>query len=154
MDDNQTDSESMTDTDSTSAQPTLDTQLNLEKSINLVISQIERLKEETKPIKEMMDSYLENDENYRKVEDLAKEAAKKKSEVKRALLDTQNGRELKMKLDEKREEMKAAKESLTGYLTEYKTLTGSDNFEADDGELRQIVFAARLVRKTNFNLDT
>jgi len=130
-----------------------DTQISLEKSIKMKISQIDRLREDMKPVRDMISSFLENEESYQKVTELAKEAGRKKSEVKKSLMDTTNGKELNAKLVAKKEEMKDAQDALTNYLTEYSALTGAKQIEGDDGEMRQIVFTAKLVRRTNLNRD-
>ena len=41
-------------------------------------------------------------------------------------------------------------EGLSDYLREYQRLSGSNEIEGEDGELRTIVYVAKLVRKSVF----
>jgi hypothetical protein len=61
------------------------------------------------------------------------------------------GKNLEEKVITTKEELKEVEEALSYYLREYQRLTGSNEFEGSDGELRQIVYMAKLVRKTNLN---
>ncbi len=127
------------------------TLLNVQAMINSALAKMQRIKEDLNPIKEMMDSYLENDEKYKQLVDLSKKATKAKSARKKELLTTDNGEELKAKMDVLKEDNQEAKEQLSYYLREYQRLTGANEIETDDGELREIKNTARLVRKTNIN---
>jgi ribosomal 50S subunit-associated protein YjgA (DUF615 family) len=125
------------------------TQISVEQLIKSYISRIARLKEDLKPVSEMLNDLLINNEEYKIAADAAKEASKKKSAVKKKVLSTPEGKTLNDKVSELKEDLKEAQESLSSYLTEYQRLTGSGEIEGEDGELRQIVYVAKLVRKTN-----
>jgi ribosomal 50S subunit-associated protein YjgA (DUF615 family) len=123
--------------------------LSVERAIKEHIVQIEKLKEETQPQKEMLESYIENNETYKKVADIAKKAATEKGKIKKELLKNPTQAAIVEKLKEAKEEAKGLQEALSYYLREYQRLTGANEFEGEDGELRQIVYVAKLVRKTN-----
>jgi DNA-binding ferritin-like protein len=125
------------------------TLLSVEKIIKSLMSRIERLKEDQKPINEMLNNLLNNNEEYSIAADEAKEASKKKSAIKKKILSTSEGKMADDKVRGIKNELKEARESLSSYLADYQKLTGSSEFEGDDGELRQIVYVAKLVRKTN-----
>ena len=125
------------------------TQLSIESLIKTLISRIARLKEDLKPVNEMLNDLLNNNEEYRLAADEAKEATRKKSAVKKKVLSTPEGKMATDKVNVLRGELKEAQESLSSYLGDYQRLTGSNEIEGEDGELRQIVYAAKLVRKTN-----
>ena len=125
------------------------TQISVEQLIRSYISTIARLKEDLKPVKEMLNDLLDNNEEYQLAATEAKEASKKKSVVKKNILSTPAGKMANDKLSGLKNELKEAQEALSTYLTEYQRLTGSSEIEGEDGELRQIVYAAKLVRKTN-----
>jgi hypothetical protein len=125
------------------------TQLSVEQLIKSFISRITKLKEDLKPVNEMLNDLLNNNEEYRLAADVAKEAAMKKSAVKKKILSTPEGKMANDKVSGLRSELKEAQEALSSYLTDYQRLTGSNEIEGEDGELRQIVYAAKLVRKTN-----
>ena len=128
---------------------TVRTQLSVESLIKTLISRIARVKEDLKPVKEMLSDLLNNNEKYQLADNEAKEVSKKKSTVKKEILSTPEGKMASGKVDELRSELKEAQEALSSYLTDYQRLTGSSEIEGEDGELRKIVYVAKLVKKTN-----
>ena len=128
---------------------TVKTQLSVEALIKTLISRIARVKEDLKPVKEMLSDLLNNNEEYQIAASGAKEASKKKSSVKKEVLSTPEGKMASDKVDALRSELKEAQEALSSYLADYQRLTGSSEIEGEDGELRKIVYVAKLVRKTN-----
>lgn len=128
---------------------TVQTELSIENLIKSFISRIARLKEDIKPANEMVNDLLRNNEEYMAASDEAKEASRKKSQVKKQVLSTPEGRTASEKLESLRADLKEAQQSLSEYLGEYQKLTGSNEIEGEDGELRRIVYIAKLVRKTN-----
>lgn len=127
--------------------------LEMERAIKLRISALERFKEEMKPLKEMLESTLEADLEYAELSEAAKEAARKKTVKKKELLNSSAGKEILQKLKALNDTVKENRESLSYYLQEYSRVTGAKEIEGDDGELRQIVYVAKLVRKTNLQRD-
>ncbi len=125
------------------------TQLSVESLIKTLISRIARVKEDLKPVKEMLSDLLNNNEKYQLADKEAKEASKKKSTVKKEILSTPAGKMASGKVDELKSELKEAQEALSSYLADYQKLTGSSEIEGEDGELRKIVYVAKLVKKTN-----
>ena len=128
---------------------TVKTQLSVESLIKTLISRIARVKEELKPVKEMLSDLLNNNEKYQLADKEAKEASKKKSTAKLEILSTPEGKMASGKVDELKSELKEAQDALSSYLAEYQKLTGSSEIEGEDGELRKIVYVAKLVKKTN-----
>lgn len=131
--------------------PQVDELFTVESAIKEHMSQIEKLGDELKPVKEMLDDYLDNDPTYRERTELAKKASQLKSQTKQQLLKQPNAVQLVEKIKTMKEEMKGLNEALSYYLREFQRLTGANEFEGSDGELRQIVYIAKLVRKTNLN---
>ncbi len=125
------------------------TQLSVEALIKTLISRIARVKEDLKPVKEMVSDLLNNNEAYQLADKEAKEASKKKSSVKKEILSTPGGKMAQDKVNELKSELDEAQEALSTYLSDYQRLTGSSEIEGEDGELRKIVYVAKLVRKTN-----
>lgn len=128
---------------------TVKTQLSVESLIKTLISRIARVKEDLKPVKEMLSDLFNNNEEYQIAESEAKEASKKKSNVKKQILSTPAGKMANDKVTEMKNELKEAQEALSTYLADYQKLTGSSEIEGEDGELRKIVYVAKLVKKTN-----
>ena len=135
----------------TSKEQRLDTLLSIESAIKERISRIEQLKADMQPHKEMLASYLDNDPVYREHSEAAKAASKQKSATKKQLLSIPAGKALVDKLDLLKDEMKELQEGLSYYLKEYQQTTGANEIEGADGELRQIIYVAKLVRKTSLN---
>ena len=125
--------------------------LTIESSIKQHMPQIEKLGEELKPVKEMLEDYLDNDPDFKERTELAKKATQLKTQTKQLLLKQPNAASLVEKIKSMKEEQKGLQEALSYYLREYQRLTGANEFEGPDGELRQIVYTAKLVRKTNLN---
>lgn len=128
---------------------TVRTQLSVESLIKTLISRIARVKADLKPVREMLSDLLNNNEKYQLADKEAKEASKKKSTVKREILSTPEGKMAESKVNELRDDLKEAQEALSSYLADYQRLTGSSEIEGEDGELRKIVYVAKLVKKTN-----
>ena|SRR3989344_3023169 len=119
--------------------------------INSHLARINTLKEDMKPVKEMLDSIFENDPIYKEKSEASKKAAKDKGGEKKRILNQPQAKELDQNLRDMKQEMHDLSEALSYYLREYQRATGANEFEAEDGELREIVFVAKLVRKTNLN---
>lgn len=124
---------------------------NLQTQININIAKIDRIKEEMQPVKEMIESYLENDAEYMELTKKAKEASSAKGSRKKELMSQPNGRSMDEKLNKFKEEQNEANAMISQLLDEYRKSTGANEFEGPDGELRTIVMVAKLVRKTNLN---
>jgi hypothetical protein len=48
-----------------------------------------------------------------------------------------------------RQEIKELKGALSNYLQQYQKIADTDQIESEDGEVRQIVYSARLVKLSN-----
>lgn len=125
--------------------------LDIQDAINTRLKKLETLKEDMRPHKEMLDSIFANDDDYNEKNEIAKNASKAKSEAKKRILRQPQAAELNAKIDDIKNEGKELQEALSYYLREYQRMTGANEFESEDGELRQIVYIAKLVRKTNLN---
>lgn len=132
-------------------QKTLSTLTNLTALINGHIAGLEREKENLGKLSEMLDDILANDHAYKEASDKAKEVGKDKSKAKANVLAQTHPHDLSFKIKDSRIEIKQLSLELSNFLTEYQKLTGSNEFEGEDGEMRQIITTARIVGKTNFN---
>lgn len=94
--------------------------------------------------RQMIEDALNNDETYTKHVEAAKEATKVKLATKKQLMSAPNMRELSEKVKDLSADLKAAKESLSQYLQQYKELTGSNQFEDGKGEVLDIVVKLSL----------
>ena len=133
--------------------PTTDTGatvlLELEGLIKNHLSGIDSRKEELKKLREMLSSALANDETYRLHEEEAKKSAKQKSATKQQILKIPANAQLSQKIQGVAEEVKGMDGALSDYLKEYQRMSGSTEIEGDDGEVREIVYVAKLVKRSS-----
>jgi hypothetical protein len=122
---------------------------NLEQLIKTHIAGIDKGKEEAKKLKEMLDSMLANDSTYQEHDKLVKEAMKVKSGTRKQILSQQAAVATVKKLQEVKADTKEMQEALSDYLREYQRLSGSNEIEGEDGEVREIVYTAKLVKKSS-----
>lgn len=125
--------------------------LNLETLIKSHITRIDNLKIESKKHKEMFDDVLNNDETYKLHDKKAKEAAKTKSQTKFQIMKRPDVATLDKKVKQSKSEVKELEAALSDYLKEYERLSGSAEIQTDDGEVREIVYTAKLVKKSTYN---
>lgn len=128
-----------------------ETLMTIDAAIKERITRVEEKKNEIRPQREMLTSYLENDEAYRQTSEVAKKAAQQKSGIKKQLMATPQGQALSEKLQMLKDELIELEDGLSYYLREYQRITGANEFEGADGELRQIKLSAKLIRKTDLN---
>lgn len=122
---------------------------SLESLIKQHVSTIAANKVEHKKLREMITSALSNDPTYKLHEEEAKKAAKVKAATKSELMKAPANKILVDKANELATEIKEADAALSEYLREFARLTGSTEFETDDGEVREIVFVAKLVKRSS-----
>lgn len=122
--------------------------ISIDNAIKHHLSNIAKIKEDIKTEKEMIDSMLTNNPKY--VEDLenAKSTNKEKNATKQQLLKTPQAAPITQKIKDLALEVKDLQNGLSHYLQQYSQLTGATEFEDEEGELRQIIYVAKLVRKS------
>ena len=123
--------------------------LDLEQLIKTNITTIDRNKAELKKQREMLNSALENDETYREHAQKAKETAKVKAATRHQIMQQPANKALAERVKELAAEIKDADGALSDYLREYQRISGSNEIETDDGVVREIVYVARLVKKSS-----
>lgn len=122
--------------------------LNLESLIKSHISQIDKLKEENKVNQGMLNDLLLNDPTYQEHEKKAKEATKVKTKTKQELLKQPQAASLSEKVKEGKASLKELQSAMSEYLREYARMSGTNEIETDDGEVREIIYTAKLVKKS------
>lgn len=132
-------------------QQTLKNLTGLTGLINGHIAGLERERESLSKLTEMLNDILSNDAGYKEAADKAREVAKEKAKTKANILQQPTAHDLAFKIKDGRIEIKQLSLELSGFLTEYQKLTGSNEFEGEDGEIRRIVYTAKLVGKTDFS---
>ncbi len=118
----------------------------IENLIKTHISHIDTVKLEMSKQVEMFNDILNNDPDYKKAADEGKEVNKKKAEAKQNVLKSPSNASLNQKIKDMRQELKELKNALSNYLQQYQKIADTDQIESEDGEVRQIVYNAHLVK--------
>lgn len=121
--------------------------LSLESLIKNHISSIDKLKDELKKQKQMLEDSFSNDSVYQEHDRLAKEAIKQKSATKSQITKQPQNMLLANKIKNMSAELKDKQFSLSDYLLEYQRMTGVNEIEGEDGEVREIVNSAKVIKK-------
>ena len=114
--------------------------------INSHINQIDNMRLQAAKFKEMLDSIFANDSTYQAHDTAAKEAAKIRAATKKQILRQSQAADLQQKILDARSHMKELNTALSDYLQEYARTTGLTSIETETGEVRQIVYTAKLVK--------
>ena len=149
MDDTTPDSAVDTTPDAASApvQSQSEVLMNMEGLIRNHLSAIRKLQEELTKQKEMLDDILANDPTYQEHLNAANEAAKTKTATKAQVLKQPQAADLDKKIKDIKVEMKENQGSLSDYLSEYSRLSGLTEIEDDEGNMMQISFSAKLIKR-------
>lgn len=131
----------------TTAENDAESLISIERLIQTHLERVENLREEAKKFSDMLADILINSGVYSEHEQAAKEAVKTKNITKKDLLKDPSAQELALKVKALKSEMKEHQASLSHFLAEYARQTGASTFEDINGELRDIVYVAKLVKK-------
>lgn len=124
--------------------------IRIEEMIKTHLQQIDGLSEDITKHKDMLDDIFTNDETYQEHDKTAKEAARIRTKTKQEILKRPDAADLSNKLKALKSEKKELQTGLSDYLREYQRLSGSNQIEDEDGEVREIVYTAKLVKKSPF----
>lgn len=122
---------------------------NLESSIKEHIVSIDTSKAELRKLKEMLSDMFSNDPTFQEHDSAVKEASKIRAKTKSELLKQPAAAALNRKVKDMSSELKDLQNALSDYLREYQRLSGSNEIEGDDGEIREIVYVAKLVKRSS-----
>lgn len=123
--------------------------VRIEEMIKTHTAQIDSLQEEIIKRRDMVNDVFTNDETYQEHDKVAKEAARIRSNTKKEISKRPEVADLVNKLKDLKLEQKELREGLSDYLREYQRLSGSNEIEGEDGQIREIVFVAKLVKKSS-----
>lgn len=123
--------------------------INMESLIKGHISTIDKLSDESRKLKDMLDDIFTNDTTYQEHNKAAKEAARVKQNTKQQILKQPQAADLDKKIKDLRSEIKENQASLSDYLQEYARMSGVNEIEGEDGEVREIVYTAKLIKKSS-----
>ena len=120
---------------------------DLEHLIKTHITNLDKLKKDLKSQREMLKSALENDETYRSHHEKVKEATRVRAGTKKQIMAQQANKLIADKILESTAGLRQLDAELSDYLREYQRLSGTNEIEGDDGEVREIVYVTKLVKK-------
>lgn len=123
--------------------------VRIEEMIKTHTAQIDSLQEEIIKRRDMVNDVFTNDETYQEHDKVAKEAARIRSNTKKEISKRPEVADLVNKLKDLKLEQKELREGLSDYLREYQRLSGSNEIEGEDGQLREIVSVAKLIKKSS-----
>jgi len=123
--------------------------IDLESMIKSSITGIDLKKNELRKLNEMTESFLSQDSTYAEHEKASKEAARIKNATKSQLLKQPAVAQSIAKAKELKAELKETQDGLSDYLREFQRMSGANEIEDDNGEVRDIVYTAKLVKRTS-----
>ncbi len=118
----------------------------IENLIKTHVTHIETVKTELGKQVESFNDVCANDKIFKELLDQGKELNKKKAEAKQNILKSPANASLNQKIKDMRQELKELKNALSNYLQQYQKIADTDQIESEDGEVRQIVYSAHLVK--------
>jgi len=133
----------------TDSNPAATNLLSIESLIKNHDQRLDTLSKELRNQKEMLDGILDNDEEYRTSATEASKYTKLKTIAKQKVLKRSESVALVDKIKDYQAQIKELKVALSDYLSQYVTISGINQIEGADGVLRQIVYTAKLVKKTD-----
>ena len=123
--------------------------LSLEELIKNHIQSIDKLRDEVKKHREMFADAFEGNETYRENEAKVKEANKVKSTTREQILHQPAMQTLGAKIKEMSTDLKEKQTALSDYLLEYQRMAGVNEIEGHDGEMREIINNAKLIKRSS-----
>lgn len=123
--------------------------VRIEEMIKTHLSQIDQLAEDISKHKDIIDDIFVNDSTFQEHDKITKEATKVRSKTKGEIMKRKDVATLADKLKSLKSEKKELQVGLSDYLREYQRLSGSNEIEGEDGEIREIIYSAKLVKKSS-----
>lgn len=123
--------------------------LNLEEMIKNHISSIDKFREEQRKLKEMFEDAFNNNPVYRENTEKAKESLKVKATTRQQIASQPSVILVQQKLKGISQDVKERQAALSDYLLEYQRLTGANEIEDNDGQMREIINSAKLIKRSS-----
>lgn len=123
--------------------------LSLEELIKNHIQSLDKLQDDLKKHRQMFSDAFENSEPYRELEKQVKEANKQKSQAREQILKQPAMQSLAQKIKDFNTDLKEKKAALSDYLLEYQRMSGASEIEGHDGQIREIVNNAKLIKRSS-----
>lgn len=127
--------------------------LSLVEMIKSHIDSLDRLRLEVRQNREMFDDSFNNNTTYREHAEKVKEVNKAKSSVRQEIVKQPSVMALADKVKNLRQEVKEKQAALSDYLLEYQRMTGANEIEDNEGQIREIVNSSRAVKRSSGGSD-
>lgn len=122
--------------------------IELESMIKSHLSSIDKIEVEYSKHKGMLEDIFNNDPTFKTHAENAKEANRIKSKTKNEIMKQPQVADLAEKVKGMKQELNELQSALSDYLREYQKMSGVNEIEGEDGEVREIIYVAKLVRKS------
>jgi hypothetical protein len=123
--------------------------LNLEEMIKNHIVSLDKLREEQKKFRDMYEDAFIGNPTYRENAEKAKEALKVKATTRQQIASQPSVIATSQKLKGISQDIKERVAALSDYLLEYQRLTGANEIEDAEGQIREIINSAKLIRRSS-----
>ncbi len=121
--------------------------LDLVGMINNYVAQMDGINTEVHKYRDMLNSMFESDATYQTHDLAVKEAQKVRNATKKQIMKLPQAADLASRIQDLKKQTKELGTSLSDYLKDYEKTTGSRHIEGLDGQIREIVYTAKLVKK-------
>jgi len=122
--------------------------INLSEMIKNYIQSIDKIRIEKKKIQEMFEDSFVNNPVYRENAEKAKEAMKVKATTRQQIASQPSVIALGQKIKDTGRDLRERQIALSDYLLEYQRLTGANEFEDAEGQIREIINSAKLIKRS------
>lgn len=137
------------DTAADDTDPKLSMILNMEDLIRRHLGVLTKLDQEHNKQKEMLEDIFNSDETYKAHNEKVKEANKVKAQTKLEILKKPEAAALAAKVKDLKAQIKETQGVISEYLQEYQKLSGISEIEDEEGEIREIIYTAKLIKKAS-----
>ncbi len=120
-----------------------------EKTIDAIyrlMGEVSEAKEQVKTTKDMLNDVLEQNEEYKQLQEELKELTTKRGEAKKLLQADKDYQKVNSELDELKFKLKDLYEILSHHLVTYYNETQATEITAPNGEVHQLVLSAKIGR--------
>lgn len=122
--------------------------LNLQDMIKGHIESLDRLRIEQKKQREMFEDSFNNNPTYRENAEKAKEAIKVKATTRQQIASQPSVIAIANKVKALGQDIKERQAALSDYLLEYQRMTGANEIEDNEGQIREIINSAKLIKRS------
>lgn len=123
--------------------------LSLDELIKSHIASIDKLREELTQQRQMLEDAFVNNDTYQEHAKKVKEANKIKSETRQQIMKQPAMEVISSKVKGLSADLKEKQVALSEYLQEYQRMSGANEIEGYDGEVREIINTAKLIKKAS-----